>query len=138
MIEDKRFTGGCLCGAVRFEARGDPRRCGHCHCVQCQRSSGAGMVTWAEWPKETVAVRGEFKEFESSPGVRRAFCGTCGSTLFWRNLTREKETLDVAAGTLDEPDTLAPTDHIFVKSRRRWMPLGDGLPAYHEWPPKGG
>ena len=131
------FTGACLCGAVRYEARGKPMAVNHCHCVQCQRASGAAMVTWATWPRGAVRMlQGAAQDFESSPGVRRSFCARCGSTLFWRREAREGAEIDVAAGTLDAPDLLAPTDHIFVKSRRRWLPLCDGLPAYSEHRPK--
>lgn len=131
------FTGSCLCGAVRYEARGTPAAVNHCHCVQCQRASGAAMVTWATWPRAAVRVlRGAAAEFGSSPGVMRSFCARCGSTLFWRQASRRPEEIDIAAGTIDQSDLLAPQDHIFVKSRRRWMPLCDGLPAYSESRPK--
>ncbi len=133
------FTGTCLCGAIRYEARGAPLAVNHCHCVQCQRASGAAMVTWAMWPRAGVRiVSGEIADFESSPGVKRSFCARCGSTLFWRREggARGEEEIDVAAGTLDASDLLQPSEHIFVKSRRRWLPLCDGLPAYDEYRPK--
>jgi hypothetical protein len=131
------FTGSCLCGAIRYEARGAPLGVNHCHCVQCQRVSGAALLTWATWPRASLRVlRGEVADFESSPGVKRSFCARCGSTLFWRRVAREREELDVAAGTLDQAEQLRPTEHIFVKSRRPWMPLCDGLPAYAESRPK--
>ena len=136
------FPGTCLCGAIRYEARGAPARVNHCHCVQCQRQSGAALVTWATWPRAAVRMlQGEPADFESSPGVKRSFCQRCGSTLFWRRVrdrggAREPEEIDIAAGTLDNADKLAPSEHIFVKSRRPWMPLCDGLPAYTESRPK--
>ncbi len=137
------FTGTCLCGAIRYEARGAPLGANHCHCVQCQRQSGAALLTWATWPRGSVRVlQGEPADFESSPGVKRSFCQRCGSTLFWRRVlernhkTHQAEEIDIAVGTLDEGDKVAPSEHIFVKSRRRWMPLCDGLPAYSESGPK--
>jgi hypothetical protein len=137
MSEAPLFTGACLCGAVRFEAQGAPLGVNHCHCVQCQRASGAAMLTWATWPRAAVRVsRGAAADFESSPGVKRSFCARCGSTLFWRREGRRPEEIDIAAGALDRADALTPQDHIFVKSRRRWMPLCDGLPAYPEARPK--
>lgn len=137
MSEAKPFTGACLCGAVRFEAQGAPLGVNHCHCVQCQRASGAAMLTWATWPRASVRMLGTAAaEFESSPGVWRSFCARCGSTLFWRREGRRPEEIDIAAGTIDQADALAPREHIFVKSRRRWMPLCDGLPAYPEYRPK--
>jgi hypothetical protein len=137
MSDAPLFTGACLCGAVRFEARGAPIGVNHCHCVQCQRVSGAALLTWATWPRASVRiVRGAAADYESSPGVKRSFCARCGSTLFWRREGGRPEEIDIAAGTLDQADALAPLDHIFVKSRRRWMPLCDGLPAYTESRPK--
>jgi len=137
MSEAPKFTGSCLCGAVRFEAKGAPAGVNHCHCVQCQRASGAALVTWATWPRAAVRMlRGEAADFESSPGVKRSFCARCGSTLFWRREARRPEEIDIAAGALDQADALAPQDHIFIKNRRRWLPLCDGLPAYAENRPK--
>ena len=137
------FSGACLCGAIRYAARGAPARVNHCHCVQCQRQSGAAMVTWATWPRAALRMlQGEPADFESSPGVKRSFCRRCGSTLFWRRAPArdradpQPEEIDIAAGTLDDADQLAPSEHIFVKSRRPWMPLCDGLPAYTESRPK--
>ena len=127
---DPLFSGACLCGQIRFEARGEPSGVNHCHCVQCQRSSGAAMLTWASWPLAAVRIAGAPAQFESSPGVRRSFCPRCGSTLFWQQLTREPAEIDIAAGSIDEADLLRPEDHIFTKSRRTWLPLCDGLPAY--------
>ncbi len=137
MSDAPLFTGACLCGAVRFEAQGAPIGVNHCHCAQCQRVSGAALITWATWPRAAVRiVRGAAADYESSPGVKRSFCARCGSTLFWRREGRRPEEIDIAAGTIDQADTLAPLEHIYVKSRRRWMPLCDGLPAYAEGRPK--
>ena len=137
MSDEPLFTGACLCGDIRFEARGHPSAVNHCHCVQCQRASGAAMATWATWPRGAVRMlAGAAADFESSPGIRRSFCARCGSTLFWRRAAREPAELDIAAGTLDQADLLVPSEHLFVDSRRRWLPLCDGLPAYRGYRPK--
>jgi hypothetical protein len=137
MSDAPLFTGACLCGAVRFEAQGAPIGANHCHCAQCQRVSGAALITWATWPRAAVRiVRGAAADYESSPDVKRSFCARCGSTLFWRREGRRPEEIDIAAGTIDQADSLAPLEHIYVKSRRCWMPLCDGLPAYAEGRPK--
>lgn len=131
------FTGGCLCGDIRYEARGEPTGVNHCHCVQCQRASGAAMATWATWLAADVRfVKGRPTEFASSPGARRGFCAKCGSTLSWRAAEGTPPEIDLAAGSLDDPNPITPRDHIFTKSRRRWLPLCDGLPAYSEHRPK--
>jgi hypothetical protein len=137
MSAARRHAGGCLCGAVRYEAEGDPTFVNHCHCVQCQKASGAAFATWATWPLDRVRLLGDPpRHFESSPGIQRSFCATCGGTLFWRRLDRRPATLDIAAGSLDAPDVLAPSMHIFVKSRRRWVVLDDRLPSHAEFPPR--
>jgi hypothetical protein len=69
--------------------------------------------------------------------VRRGFCAVCGSTLTWRALDRAPAWLDIAAGTLDDADAINPREHLFVKTRRPWLPLCDGLPAYVERRQKG-
>jgi hypothetical protein len=137
MTAEPVFTGACLCGAIRYEARGEPTAVNHCHCVQCQRASGAAMITWATWPLASVRMlAGRAAAFASSPGVERSFCARCGSTLFWRRTAPEPAAIDIAAGTLDDPDRVTPSEHIFTKSRRRWLPLCDGLPAFHEHRPR--
>lgn len=130
---DRVFTGGCLCGEIRYEARGLPRHVNHCHCSQCQRASGAAMATWATWPAADIRfVKGRPSEFASSPGARRGFCAKCGSTLSWRAVDRVPAELDLSAGSLDDANALSPREHLYVKTRRAWQPLCDGLPAYVE------
>lgn len=131
------WTGGCLCGTVRFRAEGAPVNVNHCHCLQCQRVSGAAMATWAAWPVAAVHIeQGTARGFASSPGVRRSFCADCGSTLFWQRTGAGATTIDVAAGSLDSPDGLQPSEHLYGKSRRPWLPLADGLPVYREHRPR--
>lgn len=138
MDSDQIFTGGCLCGEVRYEARGLPIHVNHCHCVQCQRSTGAAMATWATWLAAHIRyLKGRPSEYASSPGARRGFCAKCGSTLSWRAVDRTPAELDIAAGTLDQGDAISPREHLFVKNRRVWQPLSDGLPAYVEKRQKG-
>ena len=77
-------TGACLCGAVRYRAREPLRPVIRCHCNQCQRWSGhvvAATQAGRDWLE--IADGGELRWFESSPGIRRGFCGRCGSSLFW-------------------------------------------------------
>lgn len=82
-------TGGCMCGAVRYEAIGDPKFVGHCHCHSCRKHSGAPVVTWVAFnPEQVTFTNGEPKLYESSPGIKRAFCGDCGTPLTWDLLGR--------------------------------------------------
>ena len=77
-------TGGCLCGAVRYEVIGDPFSVIHCHCLSCRRHTGAAVVTFAGFKQDQIRfTTGERRIYESSPGVGRAFCGQCGTPLTW-------------------------------------------------------
>ena len=68
------WTGGCMCGAVRFEARGEPIAIGHCHCESCRRHTGTPVVTYVGFLERNVTFQGEERRrYKSSPGVVRAF-----------------------------------------------------------------
>jgi len=76
------WEGGCLCGAIRFVARGKPKWTSWCHCQSCRKHSGAPAAAFAGFDEPNVRVtKGQITKFQSSPGVARGFCATCGSTL---------------------------------------------------------
>jgi hypothetical protein len=127
---EQELTGRCFCRAIRY-------RCGPpiypptlCHCESCRRIAGAHALGWF-----TVAsgqlnyVGGTPREFESSPGVWRAFCSHCGTPLTYRNDQRPGE-LDVTICSLDAPDRVVPTDHIWMQDAPAWDRPQDGLPQY--------
>lgn len=106
-------TGGCLCGAVRFEVTGALRDVVLCHCAMCRKTHGhIGAYTNA--PKDSLRLteaRG-LKWFESSRAARRGFCNDCGASLFWERTTGDS--ISIAAGALDPPTGLDTTLQIFV------------------------
>ena len=127
---DETLTGRCLCGAVRY--RLGPRLYSPtlCHCESCRRASGAHAVGWLTVRAADFGyAAGAPREFESSPGVWRAFCGRCGAPLTYRNAQRPDE-IDVTIGTLDAPDRAAPADHLWMEDAPPWDRPGDGLPQY--------
>jgi hypothetical protein len=129
-------SGGCLCGEVRFEAEGAPLWVGHCHCVMCRRQSGAAFLTGLIYRAAAVtwsAARPQV--YESSPGIERGFCPTCGGTLSFAR--RDKAEMCVFAGSLDDPDAIEPSAHIFAEQRCAWLRLDDGLPSHARFPPGG-
>lgn len=69
------------------------------------------------------------REFASSPGVLRSFCGRCGTPLTYRHEGRPGE-VDVTVCTLDDPSLAAPTDHIWMQDAPAWDTRADGLPRY--------
>ena len=116
-------TGRCLCGAVAFETRGEPRFISNCHCESCRRASSAPSLTWAGFLDHQVTLAGEpLREFASSPGVIRYFCGRCGAPLAFRGEQWPGEThLPVCA--FDAPETLPPTSDHFVAEKLPWAAL---------------
>jgi hypothetical protein len=76
------WTGGCLCGAIRYRATADPIRAVNCHCSMCRQESGAAFLTHVHFPIDTFTwTKGEPKRYRSSPDAERGFCDRCGSSL---------------------------------------------------------
>ena len=125
------YTGGCLCGAIRYVARGVPVNVRICHCRICQRATGAPFFARALFPIDAVAVQGRTSAFASSPELRRRFCPSCGTSVFAQ---REEAYLAVTLASLDEPGQLPPTLHMWTSSKVPWVELNDGLPQFSEWP----
>ena len=133
MAEASGFlTGGCLCGAVRFEATEEPYKVLHCHCRSCRKHNGAPVVTLAGFKADQVRFSGDARKFyESSPGVHRTFCGTCGTPLTWEGDGGERgPIIEFHISTFDDPDGLAPSVHSFYPERISWMEVADELPRY--------
>lgn len=119
--------GSCLCGAVRFEVAGDLPAPDACHCSQCRKTSGH---VWAstDVPKADVTIHGQdsVRWFQSSEKVRRGFCATCGSALFWDPVHHGK--IAIAMGAFDAPTDTHLGKHIFVADKGDYYDIADGLP----------
>jgi len=132
----KHFEGGCLCGAVRYRAEGEPVGTAYCHCTICRRAAGAPVVAWAMFPQDGFAyVAGKPAVYESSPGVARAFCGACGTPLVCTG-DLLPGLVDITTASLDDPAALPPALHIFESRRLPWLQLTDDLPRHAEFPPQ--
>jgi hypothetical protein len=131
--------GRCLCEGVRFEIEGKLGPLGFCHCSQCRRASGTAFSANADVQRSDFRLtRGAelLREFESSPGCFRAFCGRCGSPVYKR-FDAEPERLRVRLGLLEEDPGLRPRAHVFVADKAPWYPITDSLPQFAERvPPK--
>ena len=123
----KSFRGGCLCGAIRYEASGQPYNITHCHCLDCRRSSGAPFVTWASFRRnEFRFVRGRPRKLRWA-GRQRSFCPQCGAALTFMSGPDE---IDVTVCSLDNAGRVLPADHTWTEDRLPWIRLADNLPAY--------
>jgi hypothetical protein len=125
-----RLSGGCACGAVRYETDAAPFHRTLCHCVDCRRAAGAPAVAWFSVPAAGLRfVRGTPAVHRSSPRVERGFCGACGTPLTYRNDAYPEE-VDVITCSLDDPEAASPQDHTFASQCLPWMRVDDGLPVY--------
>ncbi len=122
--------GGCLCGAIRWVARGAPTASMICHCHTCARAAGAAAVAWLTFPATQLSfVKGAPAEYHSTPPVTRTFCSTCGTSLTYVHAERPSE-IDVTTASLDDPDAFPPTHHAWSSNSPTWVRFGDGLPVY--------
>ena len=121
-------SGGCLCGAVRFETDAASLFCVHDHCEWCRRAHGAAFVTWIGFPANAVTTKEtELRWYASSEKSERGFCARCGTKLFFRSQLAPGE-LHVALACVDDPSAFRPTAHIFWEARVAWFPFTDDLP----------
>lgn len=124
------LTGGCLCGAIRFEAGGTPFNLTLCHCATCRRASGAPLVAWFSVPRSQFRfTQGTPGKFASSANATRGFCTQCGSALIFENADFPEE-IDVTTCTLDNPEKLPPADHTWTTRQLPWISMDDGLPRH--------
>ncbi len=126
-------TGGCLCGAVRYEVRGRLRDVLVCHCVECRRWHGHISASTAARREDLVIHETGGLRWIDSPrsdaGARRGFCAECGSSLFWD--APERATVSIAAGTLDADEGLRIAAHWYVSQAGPYYALeDDGLPRH--------
>lgn len=126
------LEGGCLCGAVRYRATGEPTNSMICHCRTCRRAAASPVVAWVTFPlAQFEFTRGRPFEFRSSPPVRRTFCGTCGAPLTYEH-SKHPSSIDVTTCSLDEPQSCPPTHHSWLSDDIAWVRFGDGLPVFSE------
>ena len=133
MSESTKIEGGCLCGAVRFSLELPSKWCAHCHCSMCRRAHGAGYVTWVGFESDhfmLLAGDHDLRWYESSPGARRGFCNTCGSTMLFESERWAGET-HVALGCIEDSIDREPQAHVFHDSHVSWMALDDALKAFN-------
>lgn len=127
-------TGQCQCGAIRYEASGEPAYHAMCHCRDCRRSSGAPATAWLLFARDAVAIMGTPSAYASSELAQRHFCPTCGTGLFYTNETVFPGMIDIQSATLDDPDAFPLQVHVQVAERLGWMEHAHQLPQFERYP----
>lgn len=119
------LTGGCLCGAIRYECSHPNRDAYYCHCRMCQQAVGNVAAAFWNVTKDRVSwTSGTPAHHMSSPFGRRGFCATCGTPLTFDYPDSPK--MDLTVGSLDNPAVVALTSHFGVESQvPGWIPHDD-------------
>lgn len=126
----EQAKGHCLCGAVCFEFEQGAGQAFHCHCESCRRAASSPVTTWITVPTDKARfTKGEPKYFTSSPGVRRGFCGTCGSPLSYEGPVHPGF-VDLYAASLEPDVVVEPEFHVYSDEQLPWFEVHDDLLRY--------
>jgi len=129
--------GGCSCGAVRYEASGEPLFALHCHCRDCQRASGTGHVPVMRMPKSRFKVTGKTKSYAVIGSGRlraiRHFCAVCGSLLFGTP-EAAPQAVTIYVGSLDDMSVFKPEFVQFTRDPPPWDRIATPLPEFDTAP----
>ena len=133
------YSGGCMCGQVRYEIDGPIRDVIACHCEQCRRVSGHYVAATAAHPKDLkVVIDNGLAWYTGTSHIRRGFCNLCGSTLFVDH--GSDYPTGIAAGTLDSAEGVRITAHIWTDEAGSYYEIAAGEPCFtsSEWRQRGG
>lgn len=120
----RELTGACQCGQVRFAVRGEPKRIGICHCMDCRQASGSAFTFYGIWPTAQFERDGDTAGFRG-----REFCARCGSRLF----TIDETEAEISLGALTTaPTSLKPSYELWIKRREPWLQPVEGAEQYDE------
>lgn len=136
----KTLKGRCLCGAISYEATGDPQMVGHCYCVDCRKSSSTGHGTHVAMAEGGVTMTGDLKFYErpadSGNVVSRGFCGNCAAPILSKNAAMAGLVF-LRASSLDDPDAVTPAMSVYTSRAPKWDQPDGALPAFAEMPEGG-
>jgi len=123
------LAGGCHCGDVRYEVRGEAFEPVICHCADCRGVSGAPVLAWFSVSTPDFRyVRGAPVRYASTGRAVREFCGACGTQITFAQHDLAARQIDVTTASLDDPERTPPFANIFFASRIAWMPGIGALP----------
>lgn len=124
----------CSCGAVTATVEGEPAAVVACHCIECQRRTGAVFGVGAYFPEERVTFAGETTQYarptDSGESFIQHFCPNCGTTLFWR-AGKLPGHVGIAVGAFADPSFPPPVRSVWEQSRHGWIEVSA---ADHHFP----
>lgn len=132
-MSDTYLEGGCLCGHIRYRAEGPPHSVTHCHCEQCRRYTGAIYATGLAYKVDNIKwLHGEPTLYSDNDASinGRSFCPKCGSSIADHQL--EDGDIWLYVGTLDNPGSIKPQNHIYTGEKISWVKIDDGLSQHKE------
>ena len=135
------FTGGCSCGAIRYECSAEPTMMFKCHCRDCQQVTGGGFAPAVIVPSEAFRItrghlRYHFTSSASGGKHKRGFCSECGSRITGGESDKQPTGfVGVTAGSLDNPSEFQPQMDIFVLDAQPWDQMDPGIPKFERYPP---
>jgi hypothetical protein len=137
MSDTRTYSGGCLCGAVRWEAHGEPVSQGYCCCPDCRKASGSGFIPWMMFSASVLHFTGETKHsiaqsIRGSDAVRN-HCAQCGGLVFG-GIVGQVTNHTIYAGSLDEPALFQPQMALFVRSKPDWVVIPPELKTFDTLP----
>jgi hypothetical protein len=125
------FTGGCACGAIRYEVNAEPIMMFNCHCRDCQFTTGSGFTPVVDVPAKAFKITKGSPRYYFTGHNKRGFCPECGSRLFGG----ESETgQGIAASSLDDPTLFKPQADIWTSDAQPWDAMDPKLPKFEEYP----
>ena len=132
------FTGGCLCGAIRYEVSAEPIMMFNCHCRDCQHTTASAFTPVIYVPAKAFKITQGSPRYYSTPNDmgghnKRGFCPDCGSRLFGG---ASETGQGIAASSLDEPGLFKPELHMWASDAQPWDQMDPKLPKFEEYPPQ--
>ena len=136
-MNKKIYSGGCLCGKVRFEITGEIQDIVYCHCSQCRKAQGSAFATNGNVDTEAfnfISGKDELTGYVSTPGQTKYFCRHCGSPVISKNKS-SPEKVRIRLGVIESDISERPSAHIFVASKANWEDICGDLPQYEDYEP---
>jgi len=131
------YRGGCLCGALRYEATAEPLYAGLCYCADCRKASGSAFIPFMGFRAADLVITGETRQSHvpsfGGGTATRNHCAQCGSLVFG-GLHGQTDAHTIYAGSLDEPSRFEPRIALFVRDRPAWADVKAGLTEYETMP----